>query len=440
MLVAGQADGPSLRVIQTSLTGPFRSCPYARSVSDRPPYQSARDLPSIAALQKQLRGFKLLTTFILRGQKPRAEELERSLEEMVQLVDGFYALLGSRHWIFHDSLNTDMVRRAITKPVDEAQEMLIAYYKEPQSLRFMLSRLSFHTEVRPRKGLIDRAVDDYEAERYYATVMVLLAVMDGFVNDVDTQERRGLHARSDEEMAPWDGVAGHHLGLGSAHRSFTKTFGKISDEEVHELYRNGIVHGMLTNFDNVIVATKAWNRLFAVGDWATSRKEETKSEEPRSSWSEVIGQLAENDRLKKAIAAFGPRTVSDPAELATEPLYACAREFLDAWKEKNYGGMARHLTKFTSEDTPRRTAGLVRDQYAHVELEGFQITKLDFNAAASCDVEVDLKWNEQQHRRCRLRWIKETEDGDPDVLGDPRAEWRVMSFGPHGMIDRPSPR
>ncbi len=256
----------------------------------------------------------------------------------MQLVDGFYALLGSRHWIFHDSLNTDMVRRAITRPVDEAEETLIAYYKEPQSLRFMLSRLSLHSEVRPRKELIDRAVDDYEAGRYYATVLVLLAVMDGFVNDVDTHERRGLHARSDEEMAPWDGVAGHHLGLGSAHRTFTKTFGRTSNKEVHELYRNGIVHGMLTNFDNVIVATKAWNRLFAVGDWATRRKEETKSEEPRSSWSEVIGQLAENDRVKKAIAAFEPRTVSDPAELMTEPLYACARGFLERGKKRTTAG------------------------------------------------------------------------------------------------------
>ena len=110
----------------------------------------------------------------------------------------------------------------------------------------------------------------------------------------------------------------------NAHRTFTKTFGRPSDEEVQELYRNGIVHGMLTNFDNVIVATKAWNRLFAVGDWATRRKEETKSEEPRSSGPRLMGQLAENDRVKKAIAAFEPRTVSDPAEQAAEPLYACA--------------------------------------------------------------------------------------------------------------------
>lgn len=397
-----------------------------------PPYHSARDLPSIAALSQQLQGFKVLMTFMARGQKPRLEEIERSVEDMVQLVDGFYALLSPRHWVFHDSMNTEIVRRAIAQPADEAQKALIAYYKDPESLGFMISRLELHPEIRPRRELIGRARADYEACRYYATVMVLLAVMDGFVNDVDAQERRGLHARREEEMAPWDRAAGHHRGLAHAHRTFTKTFGKISEEEVHELYRNGIVHGMLTNFDNEIVATKAWNRLFAVGDWATGRQQEAKPAKAKTSWKELLGQVAENDRVKKAIAAFQPRTVTDQAEMLAEPLYEFVLEFLEGWKTKNYGEMAHHLTKFTREETQRQTAGLVRDQYSHVDLESFLITKLDFQAAASCEVDAELEWNEQQHR-CRLRWINEDDQGNPDVLGDPQARWRVMSFGPHVM-------
>jgi hypothetical protein len=51
-----------------------------------------------------------------------------------------------------------------------------------------------------------------------------------------------------------------------------KRFSKTSNEEVFELYRNGIVHGVLLNFNNAVVASKAWNRLFAVADWATSRE------------------------------------------------------------------------------------------------------------------------------------------------------------------------
>jgi hypothetical protein len=407
-------------------------------VSQGPPYYSARDLPRLAALSQQLKGFKLLTTVIARGQKPQVEEIERSVEDMVQLVDDFYELLASRHWVFHDSMNTDVVRQAIAQPVDDAQAALISYYKKPESLRFMISRLELHPEIRPRRELIQRALADYQAERYYSTVMVLLAVMDGFVNDVDAQERRGLHARGGEEMEPWDRAAGHHLGLGHAHSTFTKTFRKISEVEVRELYRNGIVHGMLTNFDNDIVATKAWNRLFAVGDWATGRKQEAVPVESKPTWKELFRGLAENDRVKKAIDAFEPRTVTDPTEMAAEPLYAGVHEFLDAWRTENYGEMARHLTKFSSGASHPKTAGLVRDQYSHAELEEFVVTELDFQAIASCDVDVQLRWNEQQHR-CRLRWTKEDDEGEPDIVGDLSAQWRVTSFGPDGMIDRSSP-
>jgi hypothetical protein len=55
-------------------------------------------------------------------------------------------------------------------------------------------------------------------------VLTLLSVMDGFVNDVDHGERRGLHARDADEMGAWDSVVGHHMGLTHAHLSFTKPF------------------------------------------------------------------------------------------------------------------------------------------------------------------------------------------------------------------------
>ena len=80
----------------------------------------------------------------------------------MQLVDGFYALLGTRHWIFHDSLDTDMVRRAITRPADEAQETLIAHYKEPDSLRFMLSRSASTARFAAQRAHRPRR-RDYEA-------------------------------------------------------------------------------------------------------------------------------------------------------------------------------------------------------------------------------------------------------------------------------------
>ena len=69
-------------------------------------------------------------------------------------------------------------------------------------------------------------------------------------------------------MSAWDKAAGHHQGLANAHRTWTKRVSKLDSSEQFELRRHGLVHGMLPNFDNPVIATKAWNLLFAVSDWA----------------------------------------------------------------------------------------------------------------------------------------------------------------------------
>ena len=169
-----------------------------------------------------------------------------------------------------------------------AEQRLIEYYKTVERIEVPLGRLHRFDAMRPRIPLLVKALRDYEAGRYYSTVLVLLSVMDGFVNDLDAANRQGLHARPEEDMVAWDSVAGHHLGLSHAHQSFIKGFYKTDTTEVTELFRNGIMHGTLVNFDNDVVATKAWNRLFAVADWADARQRRARPVEPTPALRESI--------------------------------------------------------------------------------------------------------------------------------------------------------
>jgi hypothetical protein len=237
------------------------------------PYGSANDLPSVVDLKQQLAGMKALTRFVARGHRARVREVEAQLDRLTKGVDDFYTLLGPRNWVYHESLPFEEVLALVARPADAAEQELLEVYADAETLRFMVGRLWRFEAMRSRLSLLDRAREDHAAGRYYAVVLVLLAVMDGFVNDVDVQRRRGLHARAADELAAWDSVVGHHLGLTSAHHTFTRSFFKTSDKPVHELYRNGIVHGTLTKFDNAIVASKAWNRLFAVAGLGRERRE-----------------------------------------------------------------------------------------------------------------------------------------------------------------------
>src|SRR5205823_3936182 len=136
-----------------------------------------------------------------------------------------------------------------------------------------------------------------------------------------------------------------HLGLTNAHRTFTKSFSKVSDEEVHELYRNGIMHGNLPNFDNDIVATKAWNRLFAVADWATSRQKQSTPPKREPTFKELLGQIRDNEEARKALDEWRPRHITeDDPGFADEAVYQSASAYLDAWRKKNFGRMAESVS------------------------------------------------------------------------------------------------
>ncbi len=55
------------------------------------------------------------------------------------------------------------------------------------------------------------------------------------------------------------------------------------------------MHGNLVNFDNDIVASKAWNRLFAVADWAASRQKQSVPPKPEPTFREVLARIRENE-------------------------------------------------------------------------------------------------------------------------------------------------
>ncbi len=187
--------------------------------------------------------FKLFGILLPKEQRNQVKELEREHRRITGLVDTFYGLLGTRNWVFTSDLNLPAIEYVVdADDAGTAETRLISYYKEHGRIAFPLRRLYRFDAMRTRIGLLQKALTDYEAGRYYSTVLVILSVMDGFVNYLDAAARQGLHARPVEDMVAWDSVAGHHLGLSHAHQSFLKGFYKTDDTKVTELFRNGIMH------------------------------------------------------------------------------------------------------------------------------------------------------------------------------------------------------
>ena len=407
-------------------------------MSDLPltqPYGSAMDLPSVQEMEQQLVGFRLLGILLPRDQRRELKRIRREHREITQTVDDFYALLGPRNWVFHNDMHLTDIRGVIdTDDPETAERRLIDYYQADGRLASSIRRLKRFDAMRPRHRLLQYAHDDYEAERYYSTVLALIAVMDGFVNDSETSVRRGLHARPVEEMVAWDSVVGHHLGLSHAHETFRRSFYKTSEEEVTEVYRNGIMHGVLVNFDNEVVATKAWNRLLAVADWADARIKQAMPAEPEPSIRESISRWQAIQEEKEQIESWRPHEHEiDLADSDQHDVVVACADFLERWQRKQYGPLGQF---FFDMGADRATFGqqalLAKDLYSLYELRSWSIHRRRHTAASVAHVDTTLMVGDSEHE-VELRWVHVDNQGTP-ALENTGGVWRLAPYGPTSFL------
>jgi hypothetical protein len=396
-------------------------------------YGSANDLPSVIEMRQMLAGAKLLTQLVGRQHRESFLFIEAQVEEITAQVDAFYALLGDRHWVYPDYLPAGDLRNLVALPPDQAERALIDLHKQDGLLSRVLLRMQGHPAARARMAQINRAAENYTAGRYMECVLLLLTVMDGFVADVDPSTGRGLHARDVDEMVAWDSIVGHHKGLAHAHTVFTKTSRRTTNEPLVDLQRHGIVHGRQLNYDNDVVATKAWNQLLALRDWAKSLELEKQPAEPKPSWREMAAKLKRNAANKKALAEWSPsRLAADEPNFDSDPVVVVMAAYLDDWQHRRYGPMAARLSALFLKGTDGTRAGQVRAEYEDFPLDAFRIVKVDHQGAAICQATVELVIAGMD-RHGVMRWMRESADGMPAGPAD-EAEWRLVTWGPYAFL------
>jgi hypothetical protein len=131
----------------------------------------------------------------------------------------------------------------------------------------------------------------------------------------------------------------------------------------------------------VLVATKAWNRLFAVADWARSIEKKNKPAKPDPTWRELFQKIARNEAVKKALSEWQPKTLdaTDPA-FADEDVCSRAKAYLDGWQAKNYGAMAALISPVLAEETLSATAGLVRSEFRGMESRSLRVSRRELRS------------------------------------------------------------
>ena len=371
----------------------------------------------------------MLTRFIAPKQHSELLQLEHKLTHLVAVVDRFYDRLGPRNWIFHDSVTFSAVEAILehTTTSEEAEQRFIEIYRDEDYLAFWSRQLYRVDGLRERAHQIERARGHYSAGQFDSAALHLIAVMDGFVNDFEPDVRCNLSSRDPDAMTVWDSVVGHHLGLTNALKTYKKSIKKRVDEEVYELHRNGIVHGTITRFDNVVVATKAWNMLFAVVDWAAATGKAHQPEAPKQTLRESFQQMGTNARTKKMLEAWESSRLSDSdAGFEDHEIHSLTVKFLSNWRERNFGALARFPRRQfrNREKTPGEMAGQLRKDFEGFVLSDFRVTEMENTALAIWVSRGEATVNGTPGT-FECRWTMEEADGSFRCSSD-SALWRLV--------------
>ena len=200
--------------------------------------------------------------------------------------------------------------------------------------------------------MIWKAYQSVRNERYSECVLLLLPVIDGITSKffVDLGNDKGTIFASktrqkitDETKKALKLIAPN---LWEVLNVIGENRGSYNAEEITIPYRNGIVHGMDTNFDNKFTACKCWSLLFGIHR-VTKMIREFKDVKTVKNKTQ-IQQMAESHQIEKDLTTFRSRTklkITDDGNFETQnfdeksPEYAL-QKFLIAWKQRNYKQMA----------------------------------------------------------------------------------------------------
>lgn len=401
------------------------------------PYGSVRDLPTFQELSQQVQAAKFLTRVIARSQRPKIVEVEREMDALAALVDEFYERLGPRNWVFHDQLSTTDVQRILNENADApaAEAAFIGLYRDPENLIRWIRGLNRHEGLRARRAQISRAAKHYHADEHDSCVLQLIAVMDGFVNDFEPGDRRGLHTREPDEMAAWDSVVGHHMGLAHVMKTFTATIKKRRDDEVFELYRNGIVHGSITKFDNVVVATKAWNTLFAVADWADATNKSKEEKPVNPGWRDLGGTIMRQANYRRYSKEFTQSKLTQTMEgFESDEVVKRAATFLEAWEKGRWAQVAGFMPPMLRAPTTKgKHARDAKDTFGQFKLSEWSILSVERDQASAASV-IASAVVDGLPRPLTFRMAYYADDDKVGIPGQELGQWKIAVWAPHTFM------
>jgi len=376
------------------------------------------------------------------------DEVKKQLTKL-EIPDQFNAHFAKLGWIAYESMNFEIMQKAIT--IDEtngqftAEEFLTNSYDET-TLNQGILRFKGNNHFRKRIRLAKLAKDDYLAGRYHACIPLLLSLIDGLVNDVS--KHIGFFANN-IDLTAWDCIAAHESGLQTLSSLMNQSRKKTNEEIISIPYRNGILHGRELNFDNKTVAAKCWVALFAIRDWAEAIDSGKKDPQPKEdiNCAQLLEKISKTELTKKSIEEWKARSSDELIHLPFEgnianlpsntPEHAIAT-FIDHWHNKRFsfmGDMLAHVINYTQG----KKSGLARQDFGNYIPVSFKILDVKDTSPALSHVitELHIKTEDQTKMfQISIHTEYQNSEGDLEVRSIPNGQWKIIQNSFKDIINK----
>ena len=418
------------------------------------------DNPSYTELLNQVKGMKVLLNLLpVRNTEWRHKlsDIERQIDEIRFTPEKFNQYYSELGWIAYESMNSDLmmnaVRLAEDNNRDDGEQLLLKYYTDNDSIKYLLTRLRNRSGFNKRYELLSKAYYDYRSGRYHSCIPVFLMIIDGVVDEV-TKSNKGFFA-SDFNPTLWDSIVGHESGLSQIAKIYAKTRKKVNTDPITLPYRNGILHGKDINYDNNLVAAKCLSTIFAVGDWVEQYEsgKHVKPEPPKTksilqllnelneTFAKAQKQHEENLKIKNEVEKWQPRQISEEyinnINLKKAPCISNSpeeklAEFMEFFAKKNYGKMhdivERHHDKAGKGQYIQKIKSFIDD----LSLLDYTIVSIKDCTPAISEIEVTLNIIDKSDAefsfttKCRMIYQKNAQSANVLVSGNPEGRWFIM--------------
>lgn len=321
-----------------------------------------------------------------------------SQAEILDLPDRFNAAFGERGWIATSSLSVEVMRTALESheagDTEAAEAIILDWVLMPDTINlFAITRSKSFNLAQDRWHQLREALSLTQEERYWSAVPLVLLASDGFASDVLGTSPFEKNA----DLSLFDSMVAHPTALPALIARLTKGVRRSSDTPLFLPLRHGILHGRSLGYANRAVCGKAWMLMIALVDWAADkREEETRraKDEARNSknWQEIVASIQKNQADKRAIESFTAMNWDGPfdAELNEDDPPFAFREFLEGWKARNFGLMAKRAINITQQ-AQKYLAGRMRADTEHVQLTAFDILSVSQTTVARAEARVFMR-------------------------------------------------